>query len=325
MNVLDVSIAIPTYHRTAVLTETVRSLLRQRRPASEIILVDQTPASEVGDDQELRSWDRAGCIRWLRQDRPSVPAAMNHALLEAKGSIVLFLDDDIVPSEGLVDAHAHNFTTPEVSAVAGQVLQPGEAPRAGWIPRKRNGIWTDLDFRFNSTDRCVIRNCMAGNFSVRREAALAVGGFDENFVSLAYRFETEFCRRLAGQGGRIVFDPAASIRHLQLDYGGMRCYGHHRWTCRPDHSVGEYYFALRHGVGLETVAFIAYRMFRAVRTRHNLLHPWWIPLRLVAEMRGLNWAMRLARNGPAYIDGPPGNHRSVGPSPGPNGRPDEPT
>jgi len=36
---------------------------------------------------------------------------------------------------------------------------------------------------------------MGGNFSVKRDLALRLGGFDENFVHVAYRFEAEFCDR----------------------------------------------------------------------------------------------------------------------------------
>ena len=37
---------------------------------------------------------------------------------------------------------------------------------------------------------------MGGNFSVRRDIALRLGGFDEQFVRVAYNFEAEFAHRL---------------------------------------------------------------------------------------------------------------------------------
>jgi hypothetical protein len=139
---------------------------------------------------------------------------------------------------------------------------------------------------------------MAGNLSVRRARAVELGGFDENFISLAYRFETDFARRLTGRGGAIQYSPQATIRHLQALRGGTRVYGLHRTSCRPDHAVGDYYFALRHGRGWETVGFMGYRLYQALATRHNLCRPWWIPLRLIAEMRGLFWAIGLTQRGP---------------------------
>jgi hypothetical protein len=65
--------------------------------------------------------------------------------------------------------------------------------------------------------------------------------------------------------------------------------------------VGDYYFALREG-GLGAVPYILWRPFRQVRTRFHLRHPWWIPVKLVSEIRGFLWALRLARRGPRYVE-----------------------
>ncbi len=67
----------------------------------------------------------------------------------------------------------------------------------------RNPLRQDLDFRFNSSHPCYVRNCMSGNLSVRREEALTIGGFDENFnLTVAFRYETDFARRIWEQGAR---------------------------------------------------------------------------------------------------------------------------
>ena len=66
---------------------------------------------------------------------PSIPRAMNHALLVARYDIVLFLDDDIIPDEGLILAHKelHRATSPENIIVAGRVIQPWQ--KASTFPR----------------------------------------------------------------------------------------------------------------------------------------------------------------------------------------------
>jgi len=294
----DVSIAIPTFHREDVLIDTVRAVLALSPPAGEVLIVDQTPAHSRAVDEQLTAWHGEGSIRWIRLPRPSIPEAMNHAMHSARGTVVLFLDDDIIPDRGLIAAHAGSYDDDRIWAVAGQVLQPGQTPRPhSWSVWQR-GIWRDLNFPFNSTSPRRISNCMAGNLSVRRARAMELGGFDENFISLAYRFETDFARRLTNRGGEIQYSPEATIRHLQALRGGTRVYGLHRTTCKPDHAVGDYYFALRHGRGWETAGFMAYRLYQALATRHNLRRPWWIPLRLIAELHGLMWAIGMARRGP---------------------------
>ena len=56
---------------------------------------------------------------------------------------------------------------------------------------------------------------MGGNFSIRKDVALRLGGFDQNFVRVAYRFEAEFARRYTSDGRQIWFDPRACLHHLK--------------------------------------------------------------------------------------------------------------
>ncbi|MBK8640020.1 MAG: glycosyltransferase [Chromatiaceae bacterium] len=297
-----ISIVIPTYRREQVLVDTLHALLRQEPPADEILVVDQTERHEPATADQLAAWDAAGCIRWRRLERPSVTAAMNAGLLAARFPLVLFLDDDIIPGPGLVGAHARNYTDRLVVGVVGQVLQPGQHPVEPPVRRIRAGIWRDLDFPFNSTHGADIYDSIGCNFSVRREVALQAGGFDENFQGVAYRFETEFARRLRRfSGGKVRFDPAASLRHLQAARGGTRAYGNPLCSASPAHSMGEYYLAFREGRGWERLGFILWRLFRSVRTRYHLARPWCIPIKLTGELRGLVWAARLHRRGPALL------------------------
>jgi hypothetical protein len=73
-------------------------------------------------------------------------------------------------------------------------------------------------------------------------------------------------------------------------------------TSKPAHAVGAYYFALRTtSFGLRLKHFLG-RPLRAVRTRHHLQRPWWIPVTLYAEVCGMCLAVRLHRKGPRLID-----------------------
>jgi hypothetical protein len=155
----------------------------------------------------------------------------------------------------------------------------------------------DLDFAFNSSEPGFIGNVMAGNLSVKRVRALEAGGFDENFSGAAYRFETDFAARLVRGGGRIWFEPRASIRHLKAGSGGLRAYGDHLRSASPHHSAGDYYFALQNLPARAVARYAALRLFRNVATRYHVTHPWWIPSKLLGELRGLLLARRLRREG----------------------------
>ena len=298
----DITVAIPTFGREKLLLETVRLVAAQTPPPGTIIVLDQTPGKQTGAEplDALATPTMPVCRRRLA--KPSQPAAMNVALRLAQTPIVLFLDDDVIPGERLLEHHARALAEhPEAWAVAGQVLQPGESAAAISRAGPTQGLRADLDFAFRSTTACWIASGMAGNLAVRWAEACAAGGFDENFRGAAYRFETEFCRRLIQRGGRVRFEPAAGLRHLRAGFGGGRQGGGHLASASPRHGVGDYYFALRCGSGWERLAYIARRPFREVRTRFHLRHPWWIPAKLVGELRALLWALRLYRAQPRCL------------------------
>lgn len=300
----DVTVAIPTYGREQVLLDTIRGCLQQTSPPGEVLVVDQTPQHGPETKATLQAWCDQGRIRVLPRERPSQPAAINYALLEAAKPLVLFLDDDVVLAHDLVEQHALAHHSSEIWAVVGQILQPGEQP-VDYLPSPLDGrLKCHLGFRFNSSRRCWIQNCMSGNLSVRRQQVLAIGGVDENFeLTVAYRFDTDFARRVWNAGGRILFEPRASIRHLRASSGGTRTFIDHRRSHRPDHSVGDYYFALRHGGPWERWAYSGRRLVRSVLTKYHLRRPWWIVPKLIGELRGLGMAMRLAWRGPKLIAG----------------------
>ncbi len=174
------------------------------------------------------------------------------------------------------------------------MLQPNEEPLLE--PSKSK------TFRFNSTLRQYITEFIGCNFSVNRTFALSLGGFDENFVHVAYRYEAEFAGRALTSGERIYFEPDASVRHLKAERGGTRSFGHHLRTIRPSHAVGAYYFLLRSKNGSGRLLSFIGRPLRAVRTKHHLIHPWWIPATLASEAIGFAWAVCLYLRGPRLIN-----------------------
>lgn len=290
-----ITIAIPTYNRGAILVPTIESLLSMGKDAGEILVVDQTRAQPPAVDARLRAWEAAGLVRVVRLSEPSIPHAMNVALREAKHERVLFLDDDSAPAPDCLEAHARALAEPGVWAVVGQVLQPGEESEHFEESVLRRGLVRDLEFRFNHDTAGDVQNVIACNLSVLRDRALAIGGFDENYIAVAYRFETDFALRVVAAGGRVRFEPSAVVRHLKIPTGGVRAFGDHRTSPSPAHAVGDYYFALGHAPRFSR--YVLQRLRRNVVTRFHFTHPWTIPGKLIGETRGLLLARRLHRKG----------------------------
>jgi GT2 family glycosyltransferase len=285
-NLPSVSAVIVTYCRERVLVETVRLVAEQLLRGDELLVIDQTPRHEPDTEKALASLARAGTIRWYRRKKPHICEAMNSGACLARGEVLLFLDDDIVPLPGLVEAHRKALAALDAPpASCGQVLQP-------WNDRPVSDV-RDYGLGFDAAyDRpCDLLTLMAGNFAIRRETFFLVGGLDENFFGPCYRLETELSHRIFRRLGRKVrFLPTAGIRHLKVG-GGTRAFGEKDTWRHIGGSVGDYYFALRCLPPLACLSHCLGRLFRAPLNRNTIRRPWLIPSLYLREAVAWFWAV----------------------------------
>lgn len=299
---VPVTVCIPTYRREGVLVETIRQFLVGCRPEPrEIVVVDQTPVHTEDVASQLAAWESQGRIRWIRRHTPSQPAALNEGLLRASQPLVLFVDDDIRIEPDILTWHTAAFADGAVWASVGQILQPGQV-ESSLSPASEAGPFADLDFPFHSSRSRPVTNVMSGNLMVSRDRACSVGGFDENFMPpVSYRFDSDFAKRVVLAGGRIQFVPRARIYHLRASVGGTRSRSSHLTSASPEHGVGDYYFAFKHARGWRRWRYILKRPLREVITRFHLGHPWYVPVKLLGEVRALLSAIKLSRCPPALL------------------------
>jgi len=308
MTEITLSVVIPTYNRGAVLLDTIQLLHSQTLKADVVYIVDQTDYRE-GDtvSSQLQVLHDSKAINWVRLGKPSIPVAMNVGLQKAGSDYVLFLDDDVHFSENFLYQHHQAITQHQPVAQVGQIIQPWQTPETRVNYRSGSGIMRDLGFPFHSNESAEIANCMAGNLCVNRLMALKVGGFDQRFEGVAYRFETEFCRRIIASTGELFrFEPLATLDHLKVNSGGTRDHAQsHLTSLSATHSVGDYYFAMGEMKHLDRIwsslAYILRRFLSSVVARLYLSKPWYIPIRLVSEFMGLSKAIYLRLRGPKLL------------------------
>jgi glycosyltransferase involved in cell wall biosynthesis len=247
-------------------------------------------------------------LRIFHLDCPNASLARNIGLIEARGEIVLFLDDDIrIPNPEFLNNHLRNFADPQVSGVYGQVLEVGQAPVTQPDPSMIETDWGWMLLPPNYAHRCRTRNGGSGNLSVRRAWAIAVGGMDAWFERGARREETEFNLRYTKAYGPLVFDPEAGLIHLSAGIGGSRKWGHVRRTVPMHHIVGLWYFFLAASrdrtLGLKglqrELRSIAVALIKNPRTAAN---PLWVVWNVLRGLTGLGIALIRLLQGPKRLD-----------------------
>ncbi|MGH7432185.1 MAG: glycosyltransferase family 2 protein [Candidatus Methylomirabilales bacterium] len=214
----SLSVVIPTYGREESLCETLKGVLQLSYADWELLIVDQTPEHKPETMAFLDTLPPP--TRRIVLAAPSLPVARNVGAREARGEVVLYLDDDITPLPGLLVAHARHYRDPTVGGVAGRLVSPTGEVRPLDARYSRSPLpW--LYIRFDQKWDCrEVEAAPGGNMSFRRDLIRLVGGFDERFVGNAFREETDFCLRLRATSSRILFDPdAAVIHHFATDGG----------------------------------------------------------------------------------------------------------
>jgi GT2 family glycosyltransferase len=204
------SVICCTYRRDQVLCNTIRGLIAQQDGSFEILVIDQRAGHDETTTAFLRQTANAGQIRYFDLPAPGLTAARNFGAREAHSEFLIYCDDDVMLGPGWVAAHIASYRDPAVAAVAGQVLHENE------IPREAPGT-----FAHNSPIH-QFTQLYGANFSIRRKVYFQVGGSDENLGIHAYTEDLCLAKRLTTDGHQILYNPEATVLHLQTSRGGCR-------------------------------------------------------------------------------------------------------
>lgn len=149
-------------------------------------------------------------VRVITQPNAGPAAARNRGALEARGTIILFTDDDCVPTQDWLDAMLEPFQDPEVVGVKG-------------VYRTHQ---TQLLARFVQIEYEDRYRLMAGLSSIdfidtysaafRRDRFLEMTGYDTAFP-LACAEDIELSYRMSTRGWTMKFAPAAIVYHTHPD------------------------------------------------------------------------------------------------------------
>jgi GT2 family glycosyltransferase len=225
----DLSVIIPTYRRPAALETTLRALTSQRTDTRfEVVVCDDgSPEAEAAQYRRLMETQVHLDARLVRQENAGPAAARNTGARAARGSLLLFLDDDCAPSPDLLEVHlrTHTACAEHGLGVGRDPAKPGDRGQiavmghVAWSPAVRVTPFMELVVRgaqFNygaiaDPDQVPFTCFYTANCSLARSALERAGWFDASLPP--FMEDTEFAYRLTRSGTRIVYRPQAVVHH----------------------------------------------------------------------------------------------------------------
>lgn len=212
------SIAICTYNRSRWLKGTLRFVVQQDYPADrwELLVIDNNSSDDTAG-VVAQFADAPKAPRYILEKEQGLSRARNRALREAKGDIIVFLDDD---TEGprhwlteLMRPYAED-TEGKIGVVGGEIIPGFPDGLPSWL----KGQWEPLAYRETPGPLPRRQLPMGANFSARLELARKAGGFRTDLGrtgnTLAGSEDHDFIRRVAQSGAEVWFVPEACITHL---------------------------------------------------------------------------------------------------------------
>ncbi len=237
------SVILCTRNRAAFAGDCLRSILKNREPAYEVLVVDQsddTSTEEVVAQQAKASSVR---VRYIHDDRRGLSHANNLGIAMAEGEFLLFTHDDVFVAPDWVQAYEGNLKTLGVDSravITGRV-EPGEPESGGVLAPSINTDVTGREYQGRHREGLLFPN----NMLVHRSVFDVVGYFDPDLgpgTPMPAAEDNDFCYRVLINGYSIFYAPDAVALHrswrtpeqmLALEYeyalgqGGF--YAKHLW------------------------------------------------------------------------------------------------
>jgi GT2 family glycosyltransferase len=211
---VDASIVIPTVGRPDLLALVLRALERQAGSFEVVVVCD-------GEHAQTRrmseTWHSLFPLKWVFcPENRGFPEARNIGAGHARGSVILFLDDDSVPAPGWVAAHAGHHAGDRNLVVAGRLensySKPPGSGLESFMREFTDRVEANLQSALGRMDADADRYLWVGlNTSVTASVFRLSGGFDP---ALRYvQEDAELAARVAAMGAEFVYEPDALVCH----------------------------------------------------------------------------------------------------------------
>ena len=220
LTTLPASVVVPTYRRPEYVSDAVRSIRAQEFPSEgyEILLVDNDPDRGGAPVVEESGQSGACAIRCVHELRNGLHNARHRGAREARGEILVYVDDDVIVHPGWLAAMLEPFADPAVACVGGKVVPKWEAQAPDWVSQLPEWYLSLVDFG-DKTRELTTEFVSGCNMAVRRDVVYELGGFhpdsfgDPRLIWLRGDGEAGLLRKIRAAGYKVIYEPRAWLYH----------------------------------------------------------------------------------------------------------------
>ena len=243
-----VTVAVCTRERPDDIERCLQALLLLDYPNLDLLVVDNAP-STAATEQIVRRYQG---VRYVREPRPGLDWARNRAILQCRGEILAYTDDDVIVDPGWVAAVVDVFTAdPEVMAVTGLVIPHELETDAQRMFERYGGFGRGFARKWYRGARGRPLAPVHGgagkfgtgaNMAYRRRLFDRIGGFDPALdvgTCTNGGGDLDMFFRVLKEGHTLVYEPRAIVRHRhRREYTQLR-------TQIVNNGIGFYSFLVR--------------------------------------------------------------------------------
>ena len=223
-----ISVLVCAYNAADTIDDCLAALDRLTYPNYEVIVVND--GSRDRTEAIAQSYLR---VRVITTPNNGLSAARNVGLSAATGAIVAYTDADVRVDPDWLTYLVQPFLTSDVVAVGGPNVVPADDPWVAQCVARAPGGPTHVLF-----DDRIAEHVPGCNIAIRRDALLAIGGF--NPIYLRAGDDVDVCWRLQARGWKIGFAPAALVWHHHR--ASVRAY----WRQQVGYGEGEVWLQPHH-------------------------------------------------------------------------------
>ena len=197
---MKISVVVPCYNSSATISDCIKSLIQNTPKQTEIVVVDD--GSEDNSTELIETY--IGRVKLIEAKHGGAAYARNVGIQNSSGDIIIFVDSDVIITEGSVSKLIEPLSDSDVVATQGSYMNLLKDNIVSRYEQRQ------IEMRLGDREK-PITSFATYFLAIRRECLVGSGGFDERFKTSSVE-DTMLSYRVGGMG-KILYVPSAKVYH----------------------------------------------------------------------------------------------------------------